>query len=286
MKCLRAPSAVLALVCAGSFAAADEKPAAGPYRQLKEIAIGGEGGWDYLSVDSAARRLYVSHATKVVVVDLDKDAVVGEIAPANGVHGIAIAPELGRAFVSNGREATVSIVDLKTLQITGTVKTGENPDAILYEPVHKEVYAFNGRSKSATVFDAKTGEVRGDDPAAGQARVRGLRREGGTHLQQHRGHEPAGRDRPRGPRGRRHLADRTGRGSVGPGPRSRRAPPLRRLQQQPDADGRRRERQGARERADRPGRRRERLRPRHRARVRVEQRRHADRRAAAKDATS
>ena len=132
----------------------------GPYRQLKEIAIGGEGGWDYLSVDSAARRLYVSHATKVVVVDLDKDAVVGEIAPAPGVHGIAIAPDLGRAFVSNGREATVSIVDLKTLQITATVKTGDNPDAILYEPVHKEVYAFNGRSKSATVFDAKTGELR------------------------------------------------------------------------------------------------------------------------------
>jgi YVTN family beta-propeller protein len=136
-------------------------PAAdGPYRKLKEISIGGEGGWDYLSVDSAARRLYVSHATKVVVVDIDKDSVVGEIAPANGVHGIAVAPELGRAFVSNGREATVSVVDAKTLQILSSVKTGENPDAILYEPVHKEVYAFNGRGKSATVFDAKTGEVR------------------------------------------------------------------------------------------------------------------------------
>jgi DNA-binding beta-propeller fold protein YncE len=131
----------------------------GPYRKLKEIPIGGEGGWDYLSVDVAARRLYVSHATRVVVVDIDKDAVVGEIAPAPGVHGIAVAPALGRAFVSNGREATASIVDLKTLQIIGTVKTGENPDAILYEPFHKEVYAFNGRGKSATVFDAKTGST-------------------------------------------------------------------------------------------------------------------------------
>ena len=110
----------------------------------------------------------MSHATKVVVVDLDKDAVVGEIAPAPGVHGIAIAPDLGRGFVSNGREATVSIVDLKTLQIIGTVKTGENPDAILYEPVHKEVYAFNGRGKSATVFDAKTGEVRATIPLPGK----------------------------------------------------------------------------------------------------------------------
>jgi YVTN family beta-propeller protein len=132
----------------------------GPYRRLKEIAIGGEGGWDYLSVDAAARRLYVSHATKVVVVDLDKDVVVGEIAPAPGVHGIAIAPELGRGFVSNGRADTVSIVDLKTLQVLSAVKTGANPDAILYDPAHGAVYAFNHTGRSVTVFDAKRGDVR------------------------------------------------------------------------------------------------------------------------------
>ena len=130
------------------------------YRKVAEIQIGGEGGWDYLSVDAAARRLYVSHATKVVVVDIDKNAVVGEIAPTPGVHGVALAPDLGRGFVSNGRAATVSIVDLKTLQMTGTVPTGENPDAILFESEHGEVYAFNARGKSATVFDAKTGAVR------------------------------------------------------------------------------------------------------------------------------
>jgi DNA-binding beta-propeller fold protein YncE len=145
------------------------RAADGPYRQLKEIAIGGEGGWDYLSVDTAARRLYVSHATKVVVVDLDKDAVVGEIAPAPGVHGIAIAPELGRGFVSNGRADTVSIVDLKTLEIVGAVKTGANPDAILYDPVRKEVYAFNHTGHSVTVFDAKTGDVRATVPLPGVA---------------------------------------------------------------------------------------------------------------------
>ena len=138
------------------------------YHILNEIKVGGEGGWDYLSIDTAGRWLYVSHATKVVVVDIDKNTVVGEIAPALGVHGIAIAPDLGRGFVSNGREATVSIVDLKTLQIVGTVKTGENPDAILYEPVHEEVYAFNGRGRSATVFDAKTGDVRATIPLPGK----------------------------------------------------------------------------------------------------------------------
>jgi len=144
-------------------------PAAeGPYKKLADIKIGGDGGWDYLAVDSAARRLYVSHATKVVVIDLDKQEVVGEISPAPGVHGIAIAPELGRAFVSNGRDNTASIVDPKTLQITGSVKTGENPDAILYEPGHKEVYTFNGRGKSATVFDAQTGEVKATIPLPGK----------------------------------------------------------------------------------------------------------------------
>ena len=147
----------------GSLAWAD-----GSYRELTRIAIGGEGGWDYLSVDAAARRLYVSHSTKVVVIDLDTNAVVGEIAPTPGVHGIALAPDLGRGFVSNGQAGTAAIVDLKTLQIVATVVTGANPDAILYEPVHHEVYTFNGRGKSATVFDAKTGEVRATIPLGGK----------------------------------------------------------------------------------------------------------------------
>jgi DNA-binding beta-propeller fold protein YncE len=166
MRTARVTLAVLALcgvVHTGPVQAADA-----PYHKLKEIAIGGEGGWDYLSVDAANRRLYVSHATKVVVVDIDKDTIVGEIAPTPGVHGIAIAPDLGRAFVSNGRESSVSVVELKTLQTLSKVATGENPDAILYEPVHHEVYAFNGRGKSVTIFDAKTGELRATLPLPGK----------------------------------------------------------------------------------------------------------------------
>lgn len=144
------------------------QPAAVAYRKLAEISIGGEGGWDYLSVDPAARRLYVSHSSRVLVVDVEKDAVVGEIAPTAGVHGIALAADLRRGFVSNGRDATVGIVDLDTLKTIGTVKTGENPDAILYEGVRHEVYAFNGRGKSATVFDARTGDVRATIPLPGK----------------------------------------------------------------------------------------------------------------------
>jgi DNA-binding beta-propeller fold protein YncE len=134
--------------------------AAGPtYKLLKTIPVGGEGGWDYLSVDAGARRLYVSHATKVVVIDIDKDEVVGEITDLPGVHGFALAPELGLGFASNGRENKASIVDLKTLQTIAKADTGQNPDCILYVPGHQEVYTFNGRGQSATVFEAKTGKV-------------------------------------------------------------------------------------------------------------------------------
>ena len=129
------------------------------YHVLGEIKIGGDGGWDYLTVDGAARRLYVSHATHVVVVDLDANKVVGDIPDTPGVHGIAIAPELNRGFISNGRNASVTTFDLKTLKAIGTAKTGENPDSIRYDPVSGRVFAFNGRSKSATAIDAKTGNV-------------------------------------------------------------------------------------------------------------------------------
>lgn len=131
----------------------------GPYHFLKEIAIGGEGGWDYLSVDEAARRLYVTHATKVMVVDLETDKVVGEIADTPGVHGFAIAPKLERGFSSNGQEAKASMVDLKTLKTLSKVGTGDKPDAILFEPASAAVYTFNGKSNSVTVFDAASGKV-------------------------------------------------------------------------------------------------------------------------------
>ena len=133
--------------------------AADPYHLLKEIPIGGAAAWDYCSVDEAARRLYVSHGTEVVVIDIDKDAIVGVISNTPGVHGLAPAPDLGRGFVSCGRENKAAIVDLKTLQILSKVDTGANPDGMLYEPGRQEVYMFNGRGQSATVIDAKEGKV-------------------------------------------------------------------------------------------------------------------------------
>jgi YVTN family beta-propeller protein len=139
-----------------------------PYHFLKEIPIGGDGGWDYLSVDSAAQQLYVSHATKVVVIDLRADKIVGEITNTPGVHGIAVAPKLNRVFVSNGRGNNVSVVDAKTLQTISKVQTENNPDCILFEPGQNEVYAFNGRSDSATVISADSGSVVATIPLGGK----------------------------------------------------------------------------------------------------------------------
>lgn len=133
--------------------------AGGPYHFIKEIPIATDGGWDYLSVDSAAKRLYVSHATTVVVIDLKSDTIITNIADTPGVHGIAIAPKLKRVFISNGKGNNVSVVDSKTLATVAHVETGENPDCILFEPSQSEVYAFNGRSHSATVIDAKSDKV-------------------------------------------------------------------------------------------------------------------------------
>ena len=129
------------------------------YKLIKNVPIGGEGGWDCLSIDAQARRLYVTHADKIVVVDLAQDKVVGEIADTPGVHGFAIAPELGRGFSSNGTESSVSVVDLKTFKTIAKVESGENPDVILYDSAHAEVYVFNGRGNSATVINAKSNNV-------------------------------------------------------------------------------------------------------------------------------
>lgn len=147
--------ALAALFALGAFAAPTG------WKIIKEIKIGGDGSWDYLTMDSAARRHYVSHNTHVVVVDPDAGKVVGDIPDTPGVHGIALAPELNRGFVSNGRGNNVTIFDMKTLKMISQAATGMNPDSIRYEPKTGRVFTFNGRSNDSTAIDAKTGMVVG-----------------------------------------------------------------------------------------------------------------------------
>jgi DNA-binding beta-propeller fold protein YncE len=155
----------LALVLSLAAGAAAAEP---ELRVLRRLPFGGEGGWDYLTVDDAARRLYVSRGTHVMVVDLDAGKLAGDIPDTPGVHGVAVAPELGRGFTSNGRADSATIFDLKTLRPLGQVKTGANPDAILYDPASHRVFTFNGRGKDATVFEAATGAVVATLPLGGK----------------------------------------------------------------------------------------------------------------------
>lgn len=156
MKSLRWMSIVSLCLAAVALAAA------GPgYHLLTTYKVGGDGGWDYLTADSDARRLYISRGTHVMVIDADSGKSVGDIPDTNGVHGIALAPELGRGFTSNGREGMVSIFDIKTLATSNKVKVGEGPDAILYDPATKRVFTFNGRSQDSTAIDGASGKVLG-----------------------------------------------------------------------------------------------------------------------------
>jgi DNA-binding beta-propeller fold protein YncE len=134
------------------------------YKLKQKFVIGGDGGWDYLTYDPAGKRLFISRGTRVQVVDTEKGTVVAEIPNTPGVHGIALAQDLGKGFTSNGRENTVTVFDLKTLKETARIKLdgGENPDAILYDAASKRVFAFNGRSKNATVIDAASGNAVGN----------------------------------------------------------------------------------------------------------------------------
>jgi len=144
---------LVATALAIGLVAAQAKAADGPYKLIKDVEIGGEGGWDYLTVDAAAKRLYISHGTKVVVFDMVKDAIVGEILDTPGVHGAIIASD-GHIFTSNGRENKASMVDAKTLATIKKIDTEGNPDFIMYDPKQREVYTFNGSGKSASVISA------------------------------------------------------------------------------------------------------------------------------------
>jgi YVTN family beta-propeller protein len=152
------------LACVGWVTVAsgqEPKPGASGYKVLKEHKLGGAGRWDYLTLDSVNRRLYISRETHVMVIDPDTGKKIGEIADTAGVHGIAVARDLERGFTSNGRANSCTVFDLKTLKPLETVKTGENPDAIVFDPFTKRVFTMNGRSQDATVIDAATAKVVG-----------------------------------------------------------------------------------------------------------------------------
>jgi YVTN family beta-propeller protein len=139
----------------------DAAPLTSSYRVANQVVFPGAGGWDYLIVDSAARRVYISHANQVEVLDADAQISVGAIPDTPGVHGIALATELGRGFISAGKVDSVVVFDLKTLKVLSKVKTGKKPDAIVFDPATDRVFAMNGESGSTTVINAADNSVAG-----------------------------------------------------------------------------------------------------------------------------
>lgn len=148
----------MAWMFVGGSAGADP-PTAAAYHLINKLAIGGKGAWDYLTLDSASRRLYITRGNHVSVVNVDTGQSVGEIADIPGVHGVALSPEMGRGFLSF--DGGVQLFDLKTLKELGRVKAGGKPDGICYDPVSKRVFVFNGNSKDVTVVEAATGHMIG-----------------------------------------------------------------------------------------------------------------------------
>ena len=127
------------------------------YQKTQEMVLGGEGGWDYLALDASARRLCISRSTHVAVVDPDSGKEIGTISETPAVHGIALAPELGKGYTSCGRDRTVKVFDLRTLRQLARIAVGTNPDAIIYEPVTRRVFTFNGGSHDGSMIDAQSG---------------------------------------------------------------------------------------------------------------------------------
>ena len=143
-------------------------PSSPHYHLVRTIPLASDLGWDYLTLDSVNRRLYVTRSTHVDVFDADSGLVVGQITQTNGVHGVAVAPEFGRGWTSNGEDNSVTIFDLHTLVPLGYISVGTRPDCIVYDPATKRVFTFNGGSDDATAIDAATGKVLGTIPLGGR----------------------------------------------------------------------------------------------------------------------
>jgi YVTN family beta-propeller protein len=150
-----------ALLCAGAAVAAPN------YHLLKKVTLPGAGGWDYVTVDEDGRRVYIAHATEVEVVDADSLELVGTIPNTAGVHGVAIAAEFGRGYITAGKSDAVIPFDLKSLKASPEIKVGKKPDAIVFEPLTKRVYVMNGDSDSITVLNAADGSLAQTIPLGG-----------------------------------------------------------------------------------------------------------------------
>jgi YVTN family beta-propeller protein len=165
-----------------------------PYKVLKTYELGGEGSWDYLTIDSDSRRLYIARGSHVMVMDVDNGKIVGDIPKTTGVHGVALAPKHKRGFTSNGGDSTVTVFDMTTLKETARVKVGDSPDALLYEPATDRVFTFNAKSQDATVLAADTAAVIGTVKLGGRPEAGVFDEKGTVYVNIQNKHEVAAID--------------------------------------------------------------------------------------------
>ncbi len=175
------PRLILVLLAVGGMGAT-LSGAPPDYHLLKRVDVGGTGAWDYLTYDPSGHRVFVSRGMHVMVLDGESGATVGDIPGTPGVHGIALAPELGKGFTSNGHTDTVTIFDLKTLKAIGQAPTGKRPDAIIYDPASKRVFTFNSESHNATAIDAQSGQLAGTIPLPGRPEFAVADGQGGVYV--------------------------------------------------------------------------------------------------------
>ena len=227
-----------------SATATSAAPAPGPsgYHLLKKIKLGGEGFWDYLSFDSPTRRLFISRGTKVVVLDVDSEKVVGEIPDTPGVHGIALVPDRANGFTSNGQRWHGLHLRSQDASSGRPRPGGTNPDAIIYDPASKRVFAMNGRSGDVTAIDVASGSVAGTIAVGGKLEFAVSDGAGHIYVNVEDKSEEVQIDSQE-PRRHRPLAARALQGAVRSGDRCKASPSLRRLRQQDDGRGGRRFRQ-------------------------------------------
>jgi DNA-binding beta-propeller fold protein YncE len=152
---------LLFLLATAQVCAAPQSSGASGYRLIKKVKLGGSGGWDYLEVDPATHRLFITRGTHVIVVDPEQGKTIGDIPDTQGVHGIAFADEFNKGFTTNGRASNSTIFDLASLKLLGDAATDKDPDGLIYDPFSKRVFSFNGDANSSTAIDAASGKVAG-----------------------------------------------------------------------------------------------------------------------------
>ena len=159
---------ILAILLATAVCAAVPAFAQKEFKITSRVKLGGEGFWDYLTYDPDGQRLFITRGSHVMIVDTKTLKVTGDVPDLQAIHGVALAPELSRGFISNGGDNTVTVFDLKTLKKLDSIKVGDRPDAILFDPFSKHVFTFNARSHDSSVIDAASGKVVGTVPLSGK----------------------------------------------------------------------------------------------------------------------